>query len=160
MLALPGVRHVSSSVAITQRLLSVLPQCCNAPACEAYAAALLRALTWCLRLQVIQEVFCWTRNPMEVRRLAARKEEIYRELLGDRMPLVPSGLQKLMDTLNTHTVGHAHRGVLAVVRGEGDAASTHKAEAVHAALHAGTQHLLAWESIMGTHYGHPSARQQ
>eukprot|EP00891_Asterochloris_glomerata_P007008 jgi/Astpho2/7008/Aster-01862 len=56
------------------------------------------------RQQVIQEVFCWTRNPMEVRRLAARKEEIYRELLGDRMPLVPSGLQKLMDTLNTHTV--------------------------------------------------------
>ena len=56
---------------------------------------------------------------MEVRRLAARKEEIYRELLGDRMPLVPSGLQKLMDTLNTHMVAHAHACLHESVRGGG-----------------------------------------
>ena len=61
---------------------------------------------------------------MEVRRLAARKEEIYRELLGDRTPLVPSGLQKLMDTLNTHKVGHAHPCLRAIVRGGGGGGGT------------------------------------
>ena len=85
---------------------------------------------------------------MEVRRLAARKEEIYRELLGDRTPLVPSGLQKLMDTLNTHKVGHARPCLHAVVRGGGTFSSTCQAEAVHAALHTGTHHLC------------PPARQQ
>lgn len=49
--------------------------------------------------QAIQEVFCWTRNPMEVRRLAARKEEILGSLLKDRRPLVPSGVPQLLDTL-------------------------------------------------------------
>lgn len=55
-------------------------------------------------LQAIQEVFCWSRNPMEVRRLTARKEEIYRQLLGDRTPLVPSGVRQLMEVLGKHQV--------------------------------------------------------
>ncbi|KAK3242231.1 hypothetical protein CYMTET_48064 [Cymbomonas tetramitiformis] len=32
--------------------------------------------------QVLSEVFCWTRNPMEMRRLARRKEDIFLEMQG------------------------------------------------------------------------------
>lgn len=56
------------------------------------------------KLQAIQEVFCWSRNPMEVRRLTARKEEIYRQLLGDRTPLIPSGVRHLIEVLGKHQV--------------------------------------------------------
>lgn len=50
-------------------------------------------------LQVIQEVFCWSRNPVEVRRLAGRKEELLAELLGDRRPMVAAGVVELLDLL-------------------------------------------------------------
>jgi HAD superfamily hydrolase (TIGR01509 family) len=50
-------------------------------------------------LQVIQEVFCWSRNPVEVRRLAARKEDLLAELLGDRRPMVAAGAVELLDLL-------------------------------------------------------------
>ncbi|DBA99287.1 TPA: hypothetical protein ACH3X3_011897 [Trebouxia sp. C0006] len=70
-----------------------------------------RPLHWALKRaegmkseQAIQEVFCWSRNPMEVRRLTARKEEIYRQLLGDRTPLIPSGVRQLMEVLGKHQV--------------------------------------------------------
>ena len=49
--------------------------------------------------QVISEVFCWARNPSEVRRLSIRKEEILASLLGDRKPMVASGVPVLLDTL-------------------------------------------------------------
>lgn len=49
--------------------------------------------------QVVSEVFCWTRNPVETRRLAARREEILAALLGGRKPLVPGGVTQLMDML-------------------------------------------------------------
>ncbi|EFN55532.1 hypothetical protein CHLNCDRAFT_23377, partial [Chlorella variabilis] len=49
--------------------------------------------------QVVSEVFCWTRNPAEARRLAARREAILAELLGGRKPLVPGGVTQLMDLL-------------------------------------------------------------
>jgi HAD superfamily hydrolase (TIGR01509 family) len=49
--------------------------------------------------QVIQEVFCWTRNPSEVRRLAGRKEELLAELLGDRKPMVSAGVEQLLEML-------------------------------------------------------------
>ena len=41
---------------------------------------------------------------MEVRRLTARKEEIYRQLLGERTPLVPAGARQLIDVLGKHQV--------------------------------------------------------
>ena len=44
---------------------------------------------------------------MEVRRLTARKEEIYRDLLGERIPLVPAGARQLIDVLGKHQVGNA-----------------------------------------------------
>jgi 5-amino-6-(5-phospho-D-ribitylamino)uracil phosphatase len=49
--------------------------------------------------QAIQEVFCWTRNPTEVRRLAGRKEEILEEMLADRRPMVSSGALRLLDAV-------------------------------------------------------------
>lgn len=54
--------------------------------------------------QVISEVFCWTRNPVEMKRLAKKKEEILKGLLGDRKPLVPSGVLVLLDTLRRNGV--------------------------------------------------------
>lgn len=54
--------------------------------------------------QVIQEVFCWTRLPMEVRRLAARKEDLFRDLLGDTPPVTPPGALQLLDMLQKHNV--------------------------------------------------------
>ena len=45
---------------------------------------------------------------MEVRRLTARKEEIYRQLLGDRTPLVPSGVRHLIDVLGKHQACISH----------------------------------------------------
>lgn len=55
---------------------------------------------------------------MEVRRLTARKEEIYRQLLGDRVPLVPSGVRHLIDVLGKHQVINTRyltEAILAVV---------------------------------------------
>lgn len=54
--------------------------------------------------QAIQEVLCWSRNPVEVRRMAARHETVYQELLGDRKPVVMAGVHKLLDTLHKHNV--------------------------------------------------------
>lgn len=49
--------------------------------------------------QAIQEVFFWTRNPTEVRRLAKRREEILDELLDDREPIVSPGALRLLDAV-------------------------------------------------------------
>ena len=49
--------------------------------------------------QVVTEVFNWTRNPVEARRLAQRREAILGELLGRRKPMVPPGVEQLMDIL-------------------------------------------------------------
>ena len=58
-------------------------------------------------LQVITEVFNWTRNPVEARRLAARREAVLREMLGGRKPLVSPGVAQLMDILQRNQVGSA-----------------------------------------------------
>ena len=55
-------------------------------------------------LQVIQEVLCWSRNPMEVRRLCARKEEIYAKLIGNHKPPVVPGVPTFLETLVKHNV--------------------------------------------------------
>jgi len=54
--------------------------------------------------QIIQEVFCWTRNPVEVRRFATKKEEILGSLLSDRKPLVPPGVVQLIANLRRNNV--------------------------------------------------------
>ncbi|KAK9803199.1 hypothetical protein WJX73_001934 [Symbiochloris irregularis] len=54
--------------------------------------------------QVIQEVFCWTRNFTEVRRLARRKEQLYCQILGNQQPMVTLGLQALLNTLAKNQV--------------------------------------------------------
>lgn len=60
-----------------------------------------------LCLQVIQEVLCWSRNPMEVRRLCARKEEIYAKLIGNHKPPVVPGVPMFLDTLVKHNVSRS-----------------------------------------------------
>ncbi|CAL8466503.1 g6039 [Coccomyxa elongata] len=54
--------------------------------------------------QVVQEVFCWSRNPMEVRRLCARKEELYAALAGNHKPPVVPGVPLFLETLVKHNV--------------------------------------------------------
>lgn len=46
----------------------------------------------------------WSRAPMEVRRLCARKEELFRELRGDAAPAMPPGTLALLDLLAKHNV--------------------------------------------------------
>lgn len=48
--------------------------------------------------QVIQEVFHWSRNPVEVRRIAQRKEEIFQELTADQELVVMPGVVNLLET--------------------------------------------------------------
>ena len=57
-----------------------------------------------LALQVVQEVFCWSRNPVEVRRLCGRKQELYAGLLGNHYPPVVPGVPLFLDTLVKHNV--------------------------------------------------------
>ena len=52
-----------------------------------------------LVMQVIKEVFCWTREPMEVRRISARKEAVLTEMLGDMQPLLAPDVPKFMESL-------------------------------------------------------------
>jgi hypothetical protein len=66
----------------------------------------------------VSEVFCWTRNPVEARRLAARREAILADLLGGRKPLVPGGVVQLMDILQRNQVG-GWVGVGGLGRGRG-----------------------------------------
>lgn len=47
-------------------------------------------------------MFCWSRNPTEVRHLALRKEELYRALLGEHSPPVAPGVKLLLETLTKH----------------------------------------------------------
>jgi len=53
-------------------------------------------------------VFCWSRNPSEVRHLAARKEELYRALLGEHGPPVAPGVKLLLETLTKHEARPRH----------------------------------------------------
>eukprot|EP00238_Polyblepharides_amylifera_P002077 CAMPEP_0196589168 /NCGR_PEP_ID=MMETSP1081-20130531/62890_1 /TAXON_ID=36882 /ORGANISM="Pyramimonas amylifera, Strain CCMP720" /LENGTH=204 /DNA_ID=CAMNT_0041911897 /DNA_START=996 /DNA_END=1610 /DNA_ORIENTATION=+ len=54
--------------------------------------------------QVVSEVFCWTRNPAEVRRLAVRKAEILSEILGPVSYSVADGVLEFLETLSRHDV--------------------------------------------------------
>ena len=54
--------------------------------------------------QVIQEVFHWTRNPMETRRIAQRKEEIYREAVADCEVSLMPGVMKIVETCTKNDV--------------------------------------------------------
>lgn len=55
-------------------------------------------------LQVIKEVFCWTREPMEVRRISGRKEAVLTEMLGDMQPLLAADVPKFMEGLASSKV--------------------------------------------------------
>lgn len=53
--------------------------------------------------QAIAEVLCWSRDPFELRRLAARKEEISRSL-GGAFHQIRSGSQEFIGTLVNHSI--------------------------------------------------------
>ncbi|KAJ0967168.1 hypothetical protein J5N97_024085 [Dioscorea zingiberensis] len=53
--------------------------------------------------QAIAEVLCWSRDPSELRRLAARKEEIRRSLDGG-FHQIRSGSQEFIGTLINHSI--------------------------------------------------------
>lgn len=57
-----------------------------------------------LSAQVVQEVFCWSRAPLEVRRLCVRKEELYAALAGNHKPPVVPGVPLFLETLVKHNV--------------------------------------------------------
>ncbi|CAD7698758.1 unnamed protein product [Ostreobium quekettii] len=54
--------------------------------------------------QAIMEVLCWGREPNYVRRVAQRKDEIYRELLGDWRPSEMPGTRSFLESLRTQQV--------------------------------------------------------
>lgn len=54
--------------------------------------------------QAITEVLCWGREPNYVRRVAQRKGDIYRELLGDWSPSEVPGMRGFLEKLRTHQV--------------------------------------------------------
>lgn len=53
--------------------------------------------------QAISEVLCWSRNPVEVRRMARRKEEIYQDLEGGSYRL-RSGSPEFVNILMTYEI--------------------------------------------------------
>ena len=55
-------------------------------------------------MQVIKEVLCWTREPMEVRRIAEHKEAVLTEMLGDMQPMLVSHVSNFMDSLSRNKV--------------------------------------------------------
>eukprot|EP00890_Picochlorum_soloecismus_P005319 jgi/Picsp_1/5789/NSC_03148-R1_haloacid dehalogenase-like hydrolase domain-containing protein len=57
--------------------------------------------------QVIQEVFCWSREPSAVSKIVQRKEELLSELLADRVPVVSAPAQRLLAGLKTHDTPRA-----------------------------------------------------
>lgn len=66
-------------------------------------AFLLRRIEGMKNEQAISEVLCWSRDPSELRRLAARKEDIYQGLQGGFHQLWP-GSQEFMSTLENHKI--------------------------------------------------------
>mmetsp|Transcript_25836 Transcript_25836/g.56080 ORF Transcript_25836/g.56080 Transcript_25836/m.56080 type:complete len:390 (-) Transcript_25836:389-1558(-) len=54
--------------------------------------------------QVIAEVLCWSRNPMEVRRLAQRKAELFQSNLGSMEYQVNPGIVEFLQNMGTNDV--------------------------------------------------------
>eukprot|EP00976_Prorocentrum_cordatum_P001732 34939-Prorocentrum_minimum.AAC.2 len=54
--------------------------------------------------QVISEVLCWSRNPMEVRRLAQRKAELFQANLGSMEYQVNPGIVEFLKNMSTNDV--------------------------------------------------------
>lgn len=54
--------------------------------------------------QAISEVLCWSRDPSELRRMAARKEEIHKNLRNGAFYQVRDGSREFMNTLVKHKI--------------------------------------------------------
>lgn len=66
-------------------------------------AFILRRIEGMKNEQAISEVLCWSRDPMEMRRLASRKEEVYRALQGGIYRL-RDGSRKFVNVLTRHKI--------------------------------------------------------
>ena len=53
-------------------------------------------------------MLCWTREPMEVRRIAEHKEAVLTEMLGDMQPMLVSHVSSFMDSLSRNKVSRLH----------------------------------------------------
>jgi HAD superfamily hydrolase (TIGR01509 family) len=51
--------------------------------------------------QVVAEVLCWTRDPMQVRRIARRQEHLFQEAMGGNFTLMP-GVKAFLDTVKKY----------------------------------------------------------
>eukprot|EP00243_Klebsormidium_subtile_P003324 TRINITY_DN16687_c0_g1_i1.p1 TRINITY_DN16687_c0_g1~~TRINITY_DN16687_c0_g1_i1.p1 ORF type:complete len:396 (-),score=70.64 TRINITY_DN16687_c0_g1_i1:674-1861(-) len=51
--------------------------------------------------QVVAEVLCWTRDPMQVRRIARRQEHLFQEAAGGQFTLMP-GVRHFLDTVKKY----------------------------------------------------------
>jgi hypothetical protein len=55
-------------------------------------------------LQVIMQLFHWTRNPAQVSKIAQRKEEIYDSIMNGTQPAEVPGCRGFLDTLRNYNV--------------------------------------------------------
>jgi 5-amino-6-(5-phospho-D-ribitylamino)uracil phosphatase len=68
------------------------------------AAFVLRRIEGMKNEQAISEVLCWSRDPTEMRRMAARKEEIHKNLRNSAFHQVRDGSKEFMNTLAKHKI--------------------------------------------------------
>jgi 5-amino-6-(5-phospho-D-ribitylamino)uracil phosphatase len=68
------------------------------------AAFVLRRVEGMKNEQAISEVLCWSRDPSEMRRMAARKEEIHKNLRNGAFYQVRDGSREFMNTLAKHKI--------------------------------------------------------
>jgi hypothetical protein len=55
-------------------------------------------------VQVIMQLFHWTRNPAQVSKIAQRKEEIYDSIMNGTQPAEVPGCRGFLDTLRNYNV--------------------------------------------------------
>ena len=61
-------------------------------------------LTKGVLMQVIMQLFIWTRNPSQAAKIAQRKDEIYDSMMNGAQPVEVPGCRSFLDTLRNHKV--------------------------------------------------------
>jgi hypothetical protein len=56
------------------------------------------------------QLFIWTRNPSQAAKIAARKEEIYDEIMNGQQPAEVPGCRNFLDTLRNYNVSQQCMG--------------------------------------------------
>lgn len=63
----------------------------------------------CCYAQIIMQLFTWTRNPTQASKIAARKEEIYDQLMNGNSPAEVPGVRAFLETLHNYKVSKGCR---------------------------------------------------